>query len=255
MKYSHVYRQIKVMAIFIAATLAACGQAPDGASVAMSNTATYQGKTDTTIRKLIADEDALRNNLACKKAPDRYLSAIVEIIERFNENMVSWRNTPYLAYHPGGDDGISVLFCADGKIAAYAYPKTIAVHDQLLSALEDSAAQFASSSSDKDKNVLFLSALAFVIYHELGHAELGHPSMIANGNSLGAFSTSLLELKADAYAASALHATGFSIEGAEIVFDLLEKTNPTGAIYHPTSNERAVYLSRYSSHDEGDGAK
>ena len=246
---------MKVVVIFFATTLAACGQAPDGVGVPMSETTAYHDKTATSITKLYAEEKALRSNPACKEAPPRYFSSMVKIIERFNDGVVSWQDTPHFAHHPGQADGISVLVCTDGRVAAYAYPKTVAVHDQLLTALEDGATRFASANSGENSDVLFRSALAFVIYHELGHAELGHPYIIAQESSSGAFSTSLLELKADAYAASALHAAGFSIEGAEIVFDLLEKTNPTGAIYHPTSNERAVYLSRYSSHDEGEGAK
>jgi hypothetical protein len=47
-----------------------------------------------------------------------------------------------------------------------------------------------------------------------------------------------METRADQFAAAALREAGYSMEGAALVFDVLEKMNPGGSLGHPGSRLR-----------------
>ena len=126
-----------------------------------------------------------------------------------------------LAGHPDIDGGISVRVCSDSQIAAYAYLETVAIHEGLLYMLKD--------ASDSDN--LFESAVAFVIYHELWHTQMGDAALTGNDT--------FIELEADFFAMHAIKKVGYDTAGAEIVFSVLLQVNPDGSSRHPTALERA----------------
>lgn len=174
--------------------------------------------------------------------------------------------------------GISLLVCADSQISAYTYQKTVALHDGLLWTLSEAALAAAiygddsfllekaideivflalegrvgEATLDIDLELLadpagfveslddkFRSALAFIIYHELGHVLMGHALMILED---GAPPDSSLEIQADIFAAAAMVTAGFSLEGIDLVFSILGRVNPEGSSAHPSSLARATMV-------------
>ncbi len=176
------------------------------------------------LASIAVEEHALRMNPTCGEADEEFLPSILEIIERFNtmaENDDSFSPRLTLAGHPDLDGGISVRVCSDSQISAHAYLETVAIHDGLLYTLKESSAS----------ETIFKSAVAFVIYHELWHAQMGDAAISPNDT--------LMELKADFFAMNAIEKVGYDTAGAELLFSVLAKVNPGGSPHHLTATERA----------------
>ncbi len=180
----------------------------------------------------------------------------------------------------GDGPGISALVCDDSLISAYAYNRTVVVSEGLLAVLWQAAWASALYSDDPEAldmalddivyyaltdssddlitkedidglsksgdfsriaGDLFSSAVAFVIYHELGHSYMGHALSVADG---GAPEDSTHEIEADIFAASSIKRAGLSIDGADLVFSILDRINPEGSFGHPSSLKRASVVER-----------
>ncbi|VAX24080.1 hypothetical protein MNBD_NITROSPINAE04-1635 [hydrothermal vent metagenome] len=190
----------------------------------------------------------------------------------------------------GDDAGISALVCDDSILAAYAYNRTVVVNEGLLAmlwqaawasalysedpealdmALDDIAYYALTDSSDdlitnedidglsksgdfsRIAGDLFSSAVAFVIYHELGHSYMGHALSVADD---GALEDSAHEIEADIFAASSMKRAGLPIDGADLVFSILGRINPEGSFGHPSSLKRASVVERVAHGGAGAGA-
>lgn len=190
----------------------------------------------------------------------------------------------------GDDAGISVVACDDSLISAYAYNRTVVVSEGLLAMLSQAAWASALYSDDPEAldmalddivyyaltdssgdlitkedidglsksgdfsriaGDLFSSAVAFVIYHELGHSYMGHALSVADG---GAPEDSTHEIEADIFAASSMKRAGLSIDGADLVFSILDRINPEGSFGHPSSIKRASVVERVAHGGGGAGA-
>ncbi|MDH5638197.1 MAG: hypothetical protein OEZ04_06870, partial [Nitrospinota bacterium] len=51
------------------------------------------------------------------------------------------------------------------------------------------------------------------------------------------------EIQADMFAAAALRKVGYSMDGADLVFEFLERTNPDGSPAHPGARLRSSLVS------------
>jgi len=189
----------------------------------------------------------------------------------------------------GSGRGISILVCSDSLLEAYSYSHTIALHEGLLMVIEK-ASEAAALSTDKadlgnmldkivndaqrgdfgwspdtvpdsyiidtkvyDKKIedLFVSALAFVIYHELGHSALGHSLLRYGADSYddGPYGPGM-ETQADIFAANAMVATGLPMDGIDLVFSILDRISPDGSSVHPSSGERVQNLKRATEFED-----
>lgn len=185
----------------------------------------------------------------------------------------------------GDEAGVSVLACDDSLIAAYAYNRTVVVNTGLLTMLsqasyaaglysEDSEALEMAlddivyyalrndtgyllapedidslSQSEEFSRVtgdMFSSAVAFVIYHELGHSYMGHTAIAAGS---GAPADSTHEIEADIFAAASIMKTGLPMDGVDLVFSILDRISPEGSLSHPSSLKRASIVQRVTRGD------
>lgn len=222
----------KVLIVFLGSlALSACGDILDpdkDGALGKAGEVISRVADNPEIRVIAEEEQNLRMNPECGLADDEFLDSILEIVARFNELAKSdneFATNLILAGHPDHENGISVRVCADSQIAAYAYLETVVIHDGLLHALKDSAGS--------DEN-LFRSAVAFVIYHELLHTQMGHAAMSTDNTAI--------ELEADFFALSAMKDVGYDTAGAQLVFSVLMKINPNGSPTHPAATRRAKAL-------------
>ena len=97
----------------------------------------------------------------------------------------------------------------------------------------------ADQGLSAEASELFTSAVAFVLYHELGHAQLWRAGEGRASPEIENALSPYAELEADFFAANLMRPAGFSMKGAELVFAILERISPQGSLGHPNSWERA----------------
>lgn len=180
----------------------------------------------------------------------------------------------------GDETGISVLACDDSLIAAYAYNRTVVVNEGLLMMLSEAAYASSLYSEDPEAlgmalddivyyalrnsfgevitqedidslsesedfsriaGEVFFSAVAFVIYHELGHSYMGHALRDSDD---GAPADSIHEIQADIFAAASIMKAGLPMDGVDLVFSILDIISPEGSLSHPSSLKRASVVQR-----------
>ena len=215
-----------------------------------------------------AVESALRADPACAGTNENFGAVMRDLLERYN-TLASSRGMA-LAWHPDAPEGaVSALVCRGAPVAAYAQGRSVALSEGLLWTLaaaaqargrypEDDAAftraldEIAAAAHGGAVSLhvtpagmdgpLFRSALAFVLYHELGHAELGHTREMDDGYGVQAHPER--EIQADLFAAWAVDAAGIPPEGAQVVFALMERLEPEGVSGHeePWRRASAIHL-------------
>ncbi|MGK7345651.1 MAG: hypothetical protein ACNS63_07565 [Candidatus Nitrospinota bacterium M3_3B_026] len=270
-------RPARFLLLFAAFVLAACGAepggtAPDSASDGAENRRAFgRGAPDNTL----ARERELRENPACGRAGEEFVLPILYIVDRFNEFVSKTGGEKGMALlpagHPDSPDGVSVLVCRDEGVAAYAYGRTVVLGGGLLAVLRDAARSAVVYNGDdaairarldhiaararmgdfsgiafpetrertqdddgaREAEELFTSATAFVLFHELAHTQAGQEAAKMD------YPDPYAELKADIFAAEVMRPTGFSMEGVDLVFEVLERLAPGESIGHLPPWERA----------------
>ncbi len=107
---------------------------------------------------------------------------------------------------PHGDGQIAVYLCSGLPQAAYTVHRSVFLSTDFIDALAGAAPGWGGEPA-------FQSALAFVIYHEIGHAALGHSAnALENGGSFGPPE----EIEADQFAYDAMSAAGIGYSGVEL---------------------------------------
>lgn len=263
--------------ILAAFVLAACGSesgltAQEGGADAVESGRTFdQGAHESVFTR----ERELRENPACGRADVEFVSSILYIVDRFNEFASGpgrERGMTLLpAGHPDFPGGVSVLVCGGEGVTAYAYGRTVALGEGLLAVLKEAArgavvfdgdetaagamlddiaarartGDFSSAAPPEElerarsgaaaRRVegLFTSAVAFVLFHELAHTQPGQEAAKMD------YPDPYAELKADIFAAEIMRPAGFTMEGVDLVFKVLERMAPGGSIGHLPPWERA----------------
>lgn len=269
-------------ALLTVTVLSACGASPSPSGAERFEG--YQrssGNENTRIvdrlEKILEEEAELLSNPDCGEAGDEFKPDINLIIGKFNDVVTGSEATGaelIPAGHPDSPDGISVRVCSGPRVEAYAYSRTIAIHEGLLYTLlmaSEAYALFKDTPQRLDAALgeiafnaengfisdiftpderealinggyairaeeLFHSATAFVVYHELGHTQPGQASPFAVSSETA---DSYMEFEADLFAVNMVKTAGFSTKGVDVVFAVLDRISPEGSIGHPTSWERA----------------
>lgn len=267
--------------------LSACGGVPE-ADFAQTEyapgtpSASGSGRFARSAAGLHAAEERLRSDPACQSENETFGPAINRALERFNELVKNEADEQGAAFllpggHPDMENGVSVRVCADTRMAAYAYMRTVAVHEGLFWILREAAQAAVAYPGDETSlnaaldmivanallgrfgevshglaggvfESLFESAVAFVLYHELGHSSLGHAMKRADAVPGGVEGLSL-EVQADFFAVTSMIAAGYSMDGVDLVFSVLERINPDGSPDHPPSSDRVFLAHRVASGD------
>lgn len=200
------------------------------------------------------DEQGLRSNPECLASIPSNLEGVIQrIVDRFNISFQSGHGAGQVQLLHGDaralEGNVALMACGGGDATAFSHGRTAAISMGLISILKESAesdkltdlAIGESPLSDTaspdtmsrvDPARVFESALAFIIYHELGHIYLGH-TMTGDGYTSNVADCCAMETQADLFAASAIKKAGYLMDGANLVFNLLERTNPDGSLAHP----------------------
>lgn len=202
-----------------------------------------------------------------------------DIANRFNQAASVARQNGFdfdYAGHPDAPGGVSIQACADGRIAASASRSQVRISDGLLLLLAgaaearieagDSGDEFNAKLDDLIKTItedfhsqpepelsgeamyLASSAVAFVVYHELGHTQM---TRLTPEPSAG--DQASIEMKADIFAARAMKEAGYDMSGVDLVFDTLHRAVPSGSMNHPSTTERAEMAMRAGRGETLDG--
>jgi hypothetical protein len=202
-----------------------------------------------------------------------------DIADRFNQAASAARRNGFdfdYAGHPDAPGGVSIQACADGRIAASASRSHVFISDGLLWLLAGSAEARVSAGDSGDEfnarlddliktitegshnnagpelsaDALYLasSAVAFVVYHELGHTQMARLAPDASAGDLVS-----AEMKADIFAVRAMKEAGYDMGGVDIVFETLQRAVPSGSMDHPSTTERAGIAMRAGRGETLDG--
>lgn len=196
--------------------LSACGGAAHG-TITSNNKNGYIQVKFASKKSLSSMEDAAWNGIPggqnCGTAKSSFATEVNGLVDKIN---------PYLAARaavttappaavllnkpPHGDEQIGVYLCAGLAQPAYTVHQSVFLSADFVDALSGTAAGWGGEPA-------FQSAVAFVIYHEIGHAALGHSaSAIENGGGFGPPE----EIEADQFAYDAMAAAGIGYAGVEL---------------------------------------
>ena len=118
-----------------------------------------------------------------------------------------------LEYPPRDENSAAVYLCDDMRYSAYSLHMSVFISSRFLDELLAESVRLGAEN-------LFESAAGFVVYHELGHAMLGHSSLkLQNTDDEQNFSNYFdfpQEIEADRFAYDALMRSGIGVGGIEL---------------------------------------
>jgi hypothetical protein len=107
---------------------------------------------------------------------------------------------------PRGENSVGVFLCNGMSASANALYRTVSISNDFIGKLKE-AVRANGGGNDE-----FVSGLAFVIYHEIGHAVLNHSALKLRGDAKFGLPQ---ELEADQFALDMMAALGISTKGVE----------------------------------------
>lgn len=190
--------------------LAACGggaQGNGGGSLAVSTGA------KKTLEKMETAAFAGAAGFNCRPQASPYANDVKELLDtaapvlsaridvRPPATSIDLLTTP-----PRPEDGIGVFLCAGAESRTFTIFRTVFVSADFVHRLKENTANAGGDA-------LFRSALAFVLYHEIGHAALNHSA--AKLDPGPSFSLPQ-ELEADQFAYDTMAAAGIGFAGVDV---------------------------------------
>ena len=205
-----------VAAALCALMLAACGGEMHG--VLVSNNKNVNVQLSFAAKKSLENmETAAWNGIpgaqSCGTAKSAFAPDVNGLIEKLNPFLAARAATTgspsaaaLLNNPPRGEDQVGVYLCAGLSEPAYTIHRTVFFNAGFIDALNAAAPGWGGEPA-------FRSALAFVLYHEIGHAALGHSAAaLENGGGFGPPE----EIAADQFAYDAMAAAGIGYSGVEL---------------------------------------
>lgn len=107
---------------------------------------------------------------------------------------------------PRGENSVGVFLCNGMSASANALYRTVSLSNDFIGRLKEAVR--ANGGGDDE----FVSGLAFVLYHEIGHAVLNHSALKLRGDAKFGLPQ---ELEADQFALDVMAAVGISTKGVE----------------------------------------
>lgn len=211
------FRPGRAIAVALAALLfSACGGAAHG-TIVSTNKNGYIQVGFASKQSLATMETTAWNGIPggqnCGIAKSAFAAEVKGLVEKINPYFAARAvaaNAPLTASllnnPPHGDEQIGVYLCAGLARPAYAVHRSVFVSADFIDALNAAASGWGGESA-------FRSALTFVIYHEIGHAALGHSATaLENGGGFGPPE----EIEADQFAYDAMAAVGIGYAGVDL---------------------------------------
>jgi len=138
------------------------------------------------------------------------IAKVNPVLEKRTDILPPVRGAYLLDNPPRVEDRIGVYLCSGMEANAFTLYRSVYLSNDFIGRLKDAAP--ARGGTDA-----YTSALAFVLYHEMGHAALNHSAVKIRA---GAPQFDLpQELQADQFAYDAMAAAGIGLKGTELARD------------------------------------
>lgn len=205
-----------VVAAFCALLLSACGGATHG-TITSTNKNGYIQINFASKKSLATMETAAWDGIPggenCGIAKSSFAPEVKGLVDKINPYLAARAVTitvpptaVLLNNPPHGEEQVGVYLCGGLSQPAYTVHRSVFLSADFISALNGSALGWGGDPA-------FHSALAFVIYHEIGHAALGHSATaVENGGGFGPPE----EIAADQFAYDAMAAAGIGYSGVDL---------------------------------------
>ena len=156
----------------------------------------------------------------CASGSSQHLWTIQSLLDSLNNVMYEMRGMDFsvqsamlLEYPPRDENSVAVYLCDDLRYSAYTLHLSVFISSRFLDEL-------LAESSLQGTESAFESAAGFVLYHELGHAMLGHSSLkLQSSDGEPSFAGNFdfpQEIEADQFAYDALMRSGIGVDGIEL---------------------------------------
>ena len=205
-----------IAAVFCAFLLSACGGSTHG-TLSSSDKNWYIQVKWAPKKSLATMESSAWNGIPgsqnCGTAKSSFAPDVVGLMDKINPYLAARTATAtvpltaaLLNNPPHGEEQIGVYLCTGLAQPAYTVHRSVFISTDFINALNTAAPGWGGEPA-------FRSALAFVIYHEIGHAALGHSAIaVENGGGFGPPE----EIDADQFAYDAMAAAGIGYAGVEL---------------------------------------
>lgn len=166
----------------------------------------------------VFDDFSSYDNCASGNSP--HLWTVQSLLDSLNAVMYELRGIEssvqsalLLEYPPRDENSVAVYLCDDMRYSAYTLNLSVFISSRFLDEL------LAEAGRQGDES-LFEAAAGFVLYHELGHAMLGHSALkLQNSDEEPTFAGNFdfpQEIEADRFAYDALLRSGIGVDGIEL---------------------------------------
>lgn len=147
---------------------------------------------------------------SCGTAKSPFTPEVSGLIEKLNPFLAARAAVPSAAAllnnPPRGEEQVGVYLCGGLAQPAYTIHRTVFFNAGFIEVLNAAASGWGGEPA-------FRSALAFILYHEIGHAALGHSAAaLESGGGFGPPE----EVAADQFAYDAMAAAGIGYSGVEL---------------------------------------
>lgn len=205
-----------IAGVLCALLLSACGGSTHG-TIINSNKNGYIQISFAAKKTLVTMEAAAWDGIPgvdnCGIAKSSFAPDVKGLVDQINPYLamraVTTATPPSAALlnnPPHGNEQIGVYLCTGLAQPAYTVHRSVFLSVDFVNALNKAAPGWGGEPA-------FRSALAFLIYHEIGHAALGHSAaVIENGGGFGPPE----EMEADQFAYDAMAAAGIGYAGVEL---------------------------------------
>ncbi|MBI3795306.1 MAG: hypothetical protein HY280_11370 [Nitrospinae bacterium] len=206
---------IRLASALLALALAACGRTAQVSSDAQTTGVTMTAGEVRSLQKIESAVSTATNAQMCVSSRSPYYNDTAGLVNQINPVLGKMQNVSppvweaiIMDFPPRVDGTIAVFLCDGMTQGAETLFRTVSLSNQFISDLKSAVATAGADAS------AFNSALAFVLYHEMGHAVLNHSAVKLRGNQTG-FGLPQ-EMAADQFAIDTMTSLGIALNGVDI---------------------------------------
>lgn len=204
----------RLCALALALTFAACGNAGQVSAESQNPVVAISAAEKSVLEGL--EGSSYKNSTKwenCVSSKSSYYADVSGLVDKINpviskmaEVAPPVNGVALLDAPPRGENSVGVFLCDGMTTSANALYRTVSISNDFISKLKDAVRANGGGNEE------FISGLAFVLYHEIGHAALNHSALKLRADSKFGLPQ---ELEADQFSLEMMTALGISTKGVE----------------------------------------